>query len=158
MKPKTILFTAISLLFLLEGVGCEKEKVHKTFFPIKDIPEQVSVFFKNKLPATSKSTCFFKSSKEGVFHVINSMEELHAIYSCEEKIPEIDFMRYSVIIGQKRMPNSFYSVSDQKIVELSEVLELNIIAKTLSEGVWPSFSMMYFWGIYPKLPKKKIEC
>ena len=27
MKPKTVLFTAISLLFLLEGVGCEKESL-----------------------------------------------------------------------------------------------------------------------------------
>ena len=156
MKQQIILWIG-ALLLLTAGIGCEKEKVHETFSPIKDIPEQVSVFFEKKLPVASESTCFFKSSKKELFHVINSMEELQAVYSCEEKLPEIDFMRYSVVIGQKTMPNSYYSVSNQRIVELSEVLELNIIAKTLSEGVWPSFSMMYCWGIYPKLPNKKLN-
>lgn len=156
MKQQIILW--IGTLLLLTGeVGCEKEKVHENFSPIKDIPEQVSAFFEKTLPVASESACFFTSSKEELFHVINSMEELQALYSCEEKLPEIDFMRYSVVIGQKRMPNSYYSVSDQRIIELPEVLELNIIAKTLSEGVWPSFSMMYYWGIYPKLPNKKLN-
>lgn len=157
MKPKTILFSVFALFLLIGGTGCEKEKKYETFFPIKDIPEQVSVFFENKLPKTSESTCFFNLSKEDAFYVINSKDKLQAVYSCEEKLPEIDFTQYSLVIGQKRMPNSYYSVSNQKIVESFEGLELNIIAKTLSEGVWPSFSMMYFWGIYPKLPNKRLN-
>lgn len=155
MKTKLILFAVIALLIVV--VGCEKDKKYGTFSLVKDIPEQVSVFFENRLPITSESSCFFKSNKEDIFYVMNSMEELQAIYSCEEKLPEIDFTKYSVVIGQKRMPNSYYSVSNQKIVEFSGVLELNIITKTLSEGVWPSYSTMYYWGVYPKLPNKKLN-
>lgn len=96
-------------------------------------------------------------SKEDAFYVINSKDQFQAVYSCEEKLPEIDFTRYSLVIGQKRIPNSYYFVSNQEIVESSESLELNIVAKTLSEGVWPSFSIMYYWGVYPKLPNKKLN-
>ncbi len=45
-----------------------------------------------------------------------------------------------------------------KIVVSSRALDLNVIAHTLSEGVWPAFSTMYYWGVYPKLPKQKSEC
>lgn len=135
MARKTILFSVIALFLLIGNAGCEKEKKHETFFPIKNIPEQVSIFFENKLPKTSESTCFFNLGKEDAFYVINSKDKLQTVYSCEEKLPEIDFTRYSLVIGQKRMPNSYYSVSNQEIVESSEDLELNIIAKTLSEGV-----------------------
>ena len=54
------------------------------------------------------------------------------------------------------MPNSYYSVVEQNIKE-TDILELNIFVQLPSDGVWPAFSNMYYWGIYPKLPNKKIN-
>ena len=54
------------------------------------------------------------------------------------------------------MPNSYYSVVEQYIRE-TEVLELNIFVQLPANGHWPAFSNMYYWGIYPKLPNKKIN-
>lgn len=148
----------IALLLLIGGMGCAMEKENDIIFPVKNLSEQISLFFDTHLPITSESTCFFKlSNEEDHFYLINSIEELQAVYSCEEKLPELDFKKYSVVIGQKRMPNSYYIVSDQNIVVQAKNLKLNIIAKTYSEGVWPSFSMMYYWGVYPKLPNLKLN-
>lgn len=55
------------------------------------------------------------------------------------------------------MPNSCYCVAHQEIVVSSRALELNVVAQTLSEGVWPAFSTMYYWGVYPKLPNKIVD-
>jgi len=146
----------LSLLFTLFFVsGCEKKG--ETIYPTDNLPEQVTLFFENSLPIVTESPCFFKSTNEDIVYVVNSNKELQALYSCKEVLPEIDFSQYSIIIGQKRMPNSFYFVADQKIVVSSRAFELNVVAKTLSEGVWPAFSTMYYWGVYPKLPNKVVN-
>ena len=157
MKTKMILFTVTALFLMIGGMGCEREKEHEVIVPDKNISTHVYAFFENNLPTTSKSVCFFISEEGDFSYVINSKKELQAAYSCKEELPEIDFDRYSLVIGQKRMPNSYYAVSNQKIIVQTKTLELNIVAETLSEGVWPSFSMMYYWGVYPKLPNLKLN-
>ncbi len=144
-------------LFLIMGIeGCEDKEQRDTILPITNLSGQVVAFFDSELSPTMKSNCFFVLNDD-TYHLINSMKEFQAIYSCENKLPEIDFTKYSVIVGQKKMPNSYYSVVEQNIEETEMSLELKIYVKLPADGYWPAFSQMYYWGIYPKLPNKKIN-
>ena len=156
MKTRNLLLM-IQFLFLIMGmVGCEENEQINTILPKTDLSEKTLSFFESALPITGESNCFFVSEDSDIYYLINSKEELKAIYSCEKELPEIDFTLYSIILGQKRMPNSYYSVVEQYIRE-TEVLALNIFVKLPANGHWPAFSNMYYWGIYPKLPNKKIN-
>ncbi|MCB5280210.1 MAG: hypothetical protein LHW59_11915 [Candidatus Cloacimonetes bacterium] len=156
MKTKRILLI-IPFLFVIMGMGsCEEKEQIKTILPITNLSEQIISFFEGTLPTTAESNCFFVSEESNVHYLINSIEELQAIYSCDNELPEIDFASYSIIVGQKRMPNSYYSVVEQNIKE-TETLDLNIFVQLPLDGHWPAFSNMYYWGIYPKLPNKKIN-
>lgn len=151
------LFLLIPFLFLIIGmVGCEEKEQIKNILPKTNLSVEIISFFETTLPTTGESNCFFVSEDSDIYYLINSKEELKAIYSCEKELPEIDFTLYSIILGQKRMPNSYYSVVEQYIRE-TEVLELNIFVQLPADGHWPAFSNMYYWGIYPKLPNKKIN-
>lgn len=157
MKIKSILFSTAILLLLIMGTGgCDDKEGRKTILPITNLPEQVVNFFETALPTAAKSNCFFVSKENDIYYLINSVEEFEAIYSCDNELPEIDFTQYSIIIGQKKMPNSYYFVVEQNIEE-TEVLGLNIFVQLPSDGYWPAFSQMYYWGVYPKLPNKKIN-
>ena len=151
------LFLLIPFLFLIIGmVGCEEKEQIKTILPETNLSVQIISFFESTLPTTGESNCFFLSENSDIYYLINSKEEFKAIYSCDNELPDIDFALYSIILGQKRMPNSYYSVVEQNIKE-TDILELNIFVQLPSDGVWPAFSNMYYWGIYPKLPNKKIN-
>lgn len=156
MKSGKLLFKISFLLLIIGLEGCEEKEQIKTILPKTNLSEEITSFFKTTLPATSESNCFFLSEKGDVYYLINSKEEFQAIYSCSNALPEIDFTLYSIIVGQKRMPNSYYSVVEQNIEE-TDVLNLNILTQLPSDGHWPAFSNMYYWGVYPKLPNKKIE-
>ncbi len=69
------------------------------------------------------------------------MKQFRQLASCSE-LPEIDFRSYSLIIGQKTVPNSFYTIMKQEIVEYSG-LNLNIVL-SLGENHYPSFSTLYY--------------
>ncbi len=144
------------LLMIMGMEGCEEKEQIKTILPITNLSEQIIGFFEETLPTTAESNCFFVSEEGDIHYLINSIEELRAIYSCNNELPDIDFASYSIIVGQKRMPNSYYSVLEQNIKE-TEILDLNILVQLPSDGHWPAFSNMYYWGVYPKLPNKKIN-
>ena len=74
---------------------------------------------------------------------------------CDKDLPIIDFSLYSVIVGKKNMPNSFYSIVEQSINN-TQTLELNITVHLPNEH-WPAFSDLFYWAVYPKLPNKKIS-
>jgi hypothetical protein len=154
MKKK-LLKISMLMYCLCILVTCDDVESKKTISPLV-VDEQIIDFFDVALPTVTKSNCFFVSTENDICYIINSMEDFQAIYSCDDKLPEIDFTLYSLVLGQQKMPNSFYSVIEQNIDE-TKGLELNLYVQLPSGGHWPSFSQLYYWGIYPKLPNKKIS-
>lgn len=145
----------LAVFFLcVSFVRCGDENEKKTILPIDNLDKSIVDFFGSALPVI-KSDCFFSSVDGDVCCIVNSKEELQAIYSCEKELPEINFSLYTLVIGQKKMPNSYYSITEQSIDE-TDVLTLNLHVQ-LPDEHWPAFSQMYYWGIYPKLYKKKID-
>ena len=152
-----ILPAAILLIgaFIVLG-GCEKEKEQmEVIYPVVNLPMSVVTFFEKTLSNTDSANCLFKSEWKDTCFLINSKEEFESMLLCDKDLPIIDFSLYSVIVGKKNMPNSFYSIVEQSINN-TQTLELNIIVHLPNEH-WPAFSDMFYWALYPKLPNKKIS-
>ncbi|MDO5615571.1 MAG: hypothetical protein Q4G16_05230 [Cruoricaptor ignavus] len=160
-KKQNLVSRTLGLLFILMlavSYSCNRsgdERKESKIIPIVDIPKDVSNFLEKGLPNTSESECFFISQDDDIFYLINNIEDFRDVYSCDDELPEIDFTKYSLIIGKKEMPNSFYLLADQYIEE-TEMLNLTIVATLPKSGHWPAFNDFYYWGIYPKLPNKEL--
>ena len=157
---KKLIFKILPAVILLAGAfivlsGCEEEKQMKVIYPAVNLPMSVVTFFEKTLSNTDSANCLFKSEWKDTCFLINSKEEFESILLCNKELPAIDFSLYSVIVGKKNMPNSFYSIVEQSINN-DQTLELNIIVHLPNEH-WPAFSDMFYWALYPKLPNKKIS-
>lgn len=158
---KKSFFKILLAVLLLVGAfivlgGCEKEKEQmEVIYPVVNLPMSVVTFFEKTLSNTDSANCLFKSEWKDTCFLINSKEEFESMLLCDKDLPIIDFSLYSVIVGKKNMPNSFYSIVEQSINN-TQTLELNIIVHLPNEH-WPAFSDMFYWALYPKLPNKKIS-
>lgn len=157
MKALFLKLSSAILFISSASVSCsdygKEDFIEKTIIPVSNNVE-ITSFFEKYLPspALSPSDCFFVDNANDTCFLINSMKQFQKLTSCSE-LPEIDFESYTLIVGQRTVPNSFYSILEQKIIETS-VLELNLVLD-LGENHYPAFSTLYFWGIYPKLSGKK---
>ena len=158
---KKVISKILPVVILLIGAfivlgGCEKEKEQmEVIYPVVNLPMSVVTFFEKTLSNTDSANCLFKSEWKDTCFLINSKEEFESMLLCDKDLPIIDFSLYSVIVGKKNMPNSFYSIVEQSINN-TQTLELNIIVHLPNEH-WPAFSDMFYWALYPKLPNKKIS-
>ena len=158
---KKLISKILPVVILLIGAfivlgGCEKEKEQmEVIYPVVNLPMSVVTFFEKTLSNTDSANCLFKSEWKDTCFLINSKEEFESMLLCDKDLPIIDFSLYSVIVGKKNMPNSFYSIVEQSINN-TQTLELNIIVHLPNEH-WPAFSDMFYWALYPKLPNKKIS-
>jgi hypothetical protein len=157
MKAFFLKLSSAILFISFTSMSCGEDKkddfIERTITPVF-INEEITSFFEKHLPSPAliRSNCFFFDNEDDTYYLINSMKQFRQLTYCSE-LPEIDFNSYSLIVGQKKVPNSFYTILEQKIVESSE-LELNLVLD-LGENHYPAFSTLYFWGIYPKLAGKK---
>ena len=93
---------------------------------------------------------------ENMVYVINSQQELADIYVGKKKLPEIDFDKYTLIIGQQIMPYCGFYVAKKKLSLGDNSLILNLYAKNDRESLPCAMQNLYFWGLYPKQSQKTI--
>ncbi len=116
----------------------------------------ISDFFNSELPSDTYSKGFFTVSnqkiEEDICKVINSREELQAIYSGDKVLPEIDFQRYTLIIGQRMMPALGYRLIKQELITntMDNNPVLNLYVNNIYEYKPAMIAPLYFWGIYSK--------
>ena len=122
----------------------------------------IVAFFKEHIQSFSiiKHLCIFDHGVDD-YHcclVINSMDEFREALLClSVELPEIDFSKYTLIIGDQTLPDS-RSISKQDITIMPDKLVLNIEAIVpYGQSVMFLPSIRIYWGIYPKLPDKDIE-
>ena len=155
MKKSFLIIVAIVLCFSCD----DKDKIINPVLLADE--ETIVAFFEKHLPTPSLSTseCFFVGDENDGCIMINSMDELIKNMVCSSIVPpEIDFNLYTLIVGQHQMPNSYYYIVEQNIVESGRSrLILNLRVKLPDDGHWPAFSKLYYWGIYPKLENKTIN-
>ncbi|NDW12293.1 hypothetical protein D0T50_05240 [Bacteroides sp. 214] len=155
MKNKRLRLLMLLPILVLGVVACDESNDEKIIYPIT--PEQeILHFFEEHLPVqtATKSDCFFLGNNDELSYLINSFAELQSICDCNN-LPNIDFSQYSLIVGQKKVPNTSCFVSEQRIIETNIiVLELTVDS---NENNYPAVSNMYYWGIYPKVANKKLN-
>ena len=98
---------------------------------------------------------FFDGSDESQCLMINSTSELLSKYTGTDPFPDIDFNKYTLIVGQEMMPKSYYSVLHQELFSDGDMLRLNVYVPQM-EGGYYMVQHLFYWGLYPKLHSSKI--
>ena len=114
-------------------------------------PEDVESFFESHLPPSdySHSNTSFNFCEETECFVINDVDDFKAVAPESVTLPEIDFDKYTLIIGQVVMGNPGYRFVSQSIHGDT----LKVVYKNLGGGSPAVMTSYYFWGLYDKLPK-----
>lgn len=114
-------------------------------------PEDVEFFFESHLPPSdySHSNTSFNFGEETECFVINDVDDFKAVAPESVTLPEIDFDKYTLIIGQVVMGNPGYRFVSQSIHGDT----LKVVYKNLGGGSPAVMTSYYFWGLYDKLPK-----
>ena len=102
-------------------------------------------FFNEQLPIGKRSASFFVGSDKDECYVINNLQNLKNIYRGEALLPEIDFDRFTLVIGQKVMPNASYPVIKQNIEFYSNQCKLNLYVPDYN-GEIASIQYFYYWA------------
>ena len=125
----------------------------KVIFPIAVDDDNINTFFKNAL-VDGHSSCLFPniSEEKDTCILIQNFREFQQLSECEWELPEIDFDKYTLIIGKVQVPLLSSYIAEQKIIENS-ALTLFVRIHVPSEGMCEA-PVRYHWGIYPKLPDK----
>lgn len=113
-------------------------------------------FFDYQLPLGKRSDSFFVDSDKSECYVINSLEELANIYKGNIEIPEIDFEKYTLVIGQEVMPDFYHPVYKQDLMFNDRKCHLTLYVPDfeLDHSVIQYF---YYWSLYPKFNTESIS-
>ncbi len=154
---KLIVLSAVSLILAGMVISCKDKE--KDINPII-ATEEINAFFEAHLPAISgsNSNCFFvDDNNSNKCTVINSNDDFSQNFTCPSIAPPaIDFDTYTLVVGQYEVPSTNYQVIKQNITSQSSKLTLNLTLK-IPEESYPSFCMLYYWGLYPKLKNSNVN-
>jgi hypothetical protein len=116
-----------------------------------DLPASVSAFFVKAMPQISGtySEYFFIDDKNNKCLTINSLNELKAILPPSAELPEIDFDKYTLIIGQHIVGGTGHTLNLQNINIEPDKTTINLVVKK-PEAMYTIMSPLYYWGVYPK--------
>lgn len=113
-------------------------------------------FFNEGLPIGTRSNSFFVGSDKDECYLINNLNELKSIYCGDKELPELDFNKYTLIIGQKVMPKVFYPVLSQELEFFDKKCELKLHVPALTAENKTDLPL-YYWALYPKLKTEDIS-
>ena len=133
-----------------------EEGASKDYTVISAVPvsEEVKAFFDEALPNDKGTPAFtFSSGNETEFSKINSQEELESRYIGKDILPEIDFAKYTLIIGKAYMPGLTYHVKAIEIHKYEYNQSLCVFTDDPEGLFWMAYNM-YFWGMFPKIEQE----
>ena len=112
----------------------------------------VTEFFDSEWPLIGNGQFLINEDK---CLIINSQEELNAIYCGKKSIPHIDFESLSVLVGQATAPDNGYEIEDIQFTD-NNMLDVFII-KT-RDNVYPAFTPLHFWKtVTPKMTSSAVK-
>ena len=134
----------------------QDEGASKDYTVISAVPvsEEVKAFFDEALPNDKGTPAFtFPSGNETKFSEINSQEELESRYIGKDILPEIDFAKYTLIIGKAYMPGLTYHVKAIEIHKYEYNQSLCVFTDDPEGLFWMAYNI-YFWGMFPKIEQE----
>ena len=127
----------------------------------KEVPEEVAMqrieaFFENAFSKNWGMDSFAFTYRHNEICVINSREELAAIYTGEEDIPDIDFSKYTLLIGHVITPDTGHTISRLELTEKDGQKTLYVYVHEWDSGLTVITPVLY-WGLYPKFPQHQVN-
>ena len=132
-----------------------------------DTYQRLSVFFQSELHdpfynefGVASSTFFGELEWDAQpCYLINSMEEFRAVYQGNKQLPEVDFTRYSVLVGRTYRIDGSESLRSFSLVDEGDhYLMAIVILRNINPnyGYTCDIGDLFYWNIYPKLETKPI--
>ena len=142
------LFYCVLFLGLFASCAEIKPNDDAGIFPVS-ASEDVESFFESYLPPSdySYSNTSFNFGEETECFVINDVDDFKAVAPESVTLPEIDFDKYTLIIGQVVMGSPGYRFVSQSI----HTDTLKVVYKNLGGASPAIMTYFYFWGLYDKL-------
>lgn len=106
-------------------------------------------FFNEQLPFGKRSESFFVGSDKDECYVINNIQELKNIYRGNVSLPEIDFERFTLVIGQEIISN-LYPLINQNLEFHDKQCELKLYIPDFDGDTTALQYYLYYWALYPK--------
>lgn len=148
------------LLAALTFVACNNDEEingYKDIQPIKEseIPLEIVEFFNiQENYVINYHLSYFEFTSP--CYIINNQKELKNIYWGSKDLPQIDFSKYSLIMGVTRFPDGRYYIGGKKIKESDNNLMVDITIKKGDCGI-AGICWAFFWGLYPKSTSKSLN-
>jgi hypothetical protein len=90
-------------------------------------------------------------------HVIDSREEFEQADKGNQNLPEVDFSRYTLIVGITFGETGDYKLENVTLWDKGDSYELDTKVRNKVGGSGTqTYMRMYYWRLYPKLEKKDI--
>lgn len=126
--------------------------------PDRSLGNDVAEFFNAELPKSGMVSegFFVGKSKQSLCHVINSTDELKALYTGNNPLPAIDFSNQTLIVGQHYVPESFYQVERMELRRKGGGYVLDLYVPE-PEIMGFAFGYMYYWCLTTKLESSKMS-
>ena len=160
MKIRTLILAAALLLSGAGFAGCSDSDEAPTAAGTPPVApsQEITDFFDAHL---SGHTTDFNFSYIDVWEtecfLVNSEDELRAIVPEPIGLPEIDFGKYTLIIGQHVFEVPIYKLESQAVETGTDVLTLNLVYRVLDGAAPAVIAPYYFWGLYDKLPEYEVN-
>ena len=179
MKKSCILWMFAVLMLAVGMSSCSSDEIER--IPYKreiynfgqtkgvddDTYQRLSVFFQAELHrphydefGTASSSFFGElSPKDLPCYLINSMEEFRAAYQGNEQLPEVDFDRYSVLVGRTIRMGGAESLRSFSLEDEGDHYRLAIVilCNVNPDLIYTcDIGDLFYWNIYPKLETKPI--
>ena len=147
------------------GVNNDTTKIDSTAYTVISavpVSEEVKAFFDEALPFSYDKPAYFKPyvdlgedngvhilSQWVVYSVFNSKEEMQEQYVGDFDLPEIDFEKYTLVIGTSLMDK----MDSLKTIEVRSYDEQNELTLSIELGNYGQIEIYHFrfWAIFPKI-------
>ena len=152
------------LLAAMAFVACSEDEENEligpvTEIPADEVPDNIKTYFGNYIDGDyearhkvgldlEENTCYF----------INSMDEFFRLQEDMHLYPEINFMKYTLIMGSFRLHNLQYHFEKLEMTEYEDHYLLNVYFSSPENVPYPTAVKTFpYWGLYPRLQQKAIK-
>ena len=164
---RILYYTFFTFLAVTLTASCSDDGDEGTVIPPVDADEAVAEFFNEALPEKGHSNSFFCHLDtnihmivpiwENFVYVINNREQLEDFYQGDKELPEIDFRKYTLIIGQQIIGCLENNLVEKRLTVDEEGLHLYLHTKNDDEVHSLAIQLLHYWGLYPKLQQKLVS-
>ena len=133
--------------------------------PEVDTSDPLAVFFRDELHGPywdgtgNEFKTFFEQGEwnDESYLVINSLQEFQDAYMGTKELPDIDFSKYTLIIGRTWGNDSSFELDDIILRDKASYYELETrLLHHVDRGAFTAIIKIYYWRLYLKLEQKNI--